>query len=191
MSAQRSKSKIMEEISMRAEIAVLMSAAPVMRICPKCQWRGPDSDCVHPKHWPLDKLCPECYEVTEVIEVFPARIQRVRHIKGWRMKEVSLALNGLPAKYVGRRTAFGNDYEVRPIGNGFYIVRNDKTGYQSLFTGMTLADAHAHAVEMYEQIQLPRIPAEKIAELRGYNLACYCDLSFPCHCDPLLRVANK
>ncbi len=37
----------------------------------------------------------------------PVRIQRKR-VKGYRMQEVSLALNGLPAVYVGRPTVFGN-----------------------------------------------------------------------------------
>ena len=40
------------------------------RICcnNKCNWVGKDKETVHPKHWPNDKLCPKCYEVTEIYE---------------------------------------------------------------------------------------------------------------------------
>lgn len=30
-----------------------------------CNWRGPVSEAVHPKHEPGKWLCPECHEVTE------------------------------------------------------------------------------------------------------------------------------
>jgi hypothetical protein len=32
-----------------------------------CGWRGKTENTCHPKHNPEDKLCPECYEVTELI----------------------------------------------------------------------------------------------------------------------------
>lgn len=43
--------------------------ARLKRICcnPNCGWTGDESECVYPKHWPEDRLCPECYEVTEEI----------------------------------------------------------------------------------------------------------------------------
>lgn len=30
-----------------------------------CDWTGPESECVHPKHSPSDRLCHECHETTE------------------------------------------------------------------------------------------------------------------------------
>lgn len=44
-----------------------------LRVCcnPDCQWTGDESECVHPKHWPDDRLCPECHEVTEEVEELP------------------------------------------------------------------------------------------------------------------------
>ncbi len=32
---------------------------------------------------------------------------------------------------------------------------------------------------------------DRIGELRGKNLACFCPLDRPCHADVLLRIANK
>jgi hypothetical protein len=37
----------------------------------------------------------------------------------------------------------------------------------------------------------PLIPPDQIAELRGKNLACYCDLRKVCHADVLLAMANE
>jgi hypothetical protein len=34
---------------------------------PECQWTGKIEDCVHPKHSPNDLLCPECYEVVQIL----------------------------------------------------------------------------------------------------------------------------
>lgn len=42
-----------------------------LRICcnPDCGWTGPAAECVHPHHWPEDRLCPKCNEVTEALEL--------------------------------------------------------------------------------------------------------------------------
>jgi hypothetical protein len=37
----------------------------------------------------------------------------------------------------------------------------------------------------------PILYAERIALIRGRNLACWCGLSSPCHADVWLEVANK
>jgi hypothetical protein len=55
------------------------------------------------------------------------------------------------------------------------------------------------AVNLFEQGLLERritdkygVPMiDRIGELRGWNLACFCPLDRPCHVDPLLRLANK
>ena len=187
-----------------------MSAVPVMRICPKCQWRGPDDNCVHPKHWLLDKLCPECYEVTEVIEVFPARIQRIRHIKGWRLQDVSHALNGLPAVYVGRPTIWGNPFSIR---ESLY-----KNHWSVVFEGKSISaefatrhDAQIEAVRLFEKwfsVEIAEMGTElhdfrnkygwdgftlacAVNILRGKNLSCFCCLDEVCHADVLLKAANN
>jgi hypothetical protein len=35
------------------------------RHCISCNWRGQAFETVHPKHWPNDRLCPNCNDVTE------------------------------------------------------------------------------------------------------------------------------
>jgi hypothetical protein len=41
------------------------SVASAMRSCNACTWKGPATDCVHPKHDPSTLLCPECHETTD------------------------------------------------------------------------------------------------------------------------------
>jgi len=38
----------------------------ILRSCNACDWTGPESDCVHPKHVPEMVLCPLCHETTDV-----------------------------------------------------------------------------------------------------------------------------
>lgn len=56
------------------------------RVCisDKCNWVGDESDCVHPKHWPDDRLCPECYEKTELEEneLTPKKFKSRAYING-------------------------------------------------------------------------------------------------------------
>lgn len=42
---------------------------PRTRICcnADCGWTGPGTECVHPHHWPDDRLCPRCNETTELL----------------------------------------------------------------------------------------------------------------------------
>jgi hypothetical protein len=39
----------------------------------ECNWTGPLSDTVHPKHDPNHLLCPECYEVVEELDATEAQ----------------------------------------------------------------------------------------------------------------------
>ncbi len=115
----------------------------------------------------------------------PVRFQRVRHIKGWNMQATSRAINGLPGRYVGRGTRFGNQYRVVEIAPWGYYVYNELTEYQ--FGPVSKAEAHKNAVEMFEEQQLPGMD---VAELRGFNLCCFCGDDEPCHADALLKKAN-
>jgi hypothetical protein len=42
-----------------------------------------------------------------------------------------------------------------------------------------------------EMMQRPELRVQARAELRGYNLACFCPLDKPCHADLLLEIANQ
>lgn len=103
----------------------------------------------------------------------PQRIQLSRR-KGFRLQDVSRALNGLDAVKCARPANWGNPFKV----------------------GEDAKDA-AEAVRMHtehverQRKHAPKAFARAIQELRGKNLACYCALGAPCHVDTLLRIANE
>jgi hypothetical protein len=98
----------------------------------------------------------------------PKRIQRQR-TKGWRMPP--------NAVYVGRPSPWGNPYS---IGED-WIIDPDQPP-------MTREDT----VELFRThvaMTTSRHP-DFLAPLVGRDLACWCDLSVPCHADVLLELAN-
>jgi hypothetical protein len=101
-------------------------------------------------------------------EMKPERIQ-LRRSKGWRLQEVSRALNGLPAVNVARPSKWGNPYRIKRTAAACVAkfrqwIANNPWNYP--FHG------------------------EIRRELRGKNLACYCELDAACHADVLLEIAN-
>lgn len=63
-------------------------------------------------------------------------------------------------------------------------------GYQD--ATYTKIETAAQAVEMHRLYLKNNPPSEaELSELRGKNLACFCKLGQPCHCDALLELANK
>lgn len=107
----------------------------------------------------------------------PRRIQRKR-TKGWRMPE--------GAVYVGRPSKWGNPYHVR---SSRYVV-DTRWGYEHYCAE---GEAQGVAVRLFrEDWVLAREPFDSLdlAELRGRDLVCWCDLFSPCHADVLLELAN-
>ena len=96
------------------------------------------------------------------------RIQR-RRTKGFSLQTASQAINGLPAKYVGRPGKYGNPHKIGTEG---------------------VPDAAA-AKRCYAQDVLRRFTIEDIEALAGFNLACWCPLDKPCHADVLLALVNN
>jgi len=98
----------------------------------------------------------------------PVRIQR-RRVKGWRMPANTLC--------VTRPGVFGN-----PFGGD----RNEAVrAYRAWLKGEPTGHLYAALDKGHRDEVLRRLP-----ELRGKNLACFCDFSGPCHADVLLEVAN-
>lgn len=102
----------------------------------------------------------------------PKRIQR-RRSAGWRMPA--------GAVYVGRPTVWGNPWTVAGAR-------------EAGFTGDDRALA-ALCVACFRRALRLRLPAvapalERIDELRGRDLACWCPLDAPCHADVLIEAAN-
>jgi len=97
----------------------------------------------------------------------PQRIQLSRK-RGFNLQKFSRKLNGLPAVNCARPSRWGNPFCVA-LSNGI--------------------DAET-AVHLFERANNP--PHARIREdLRGKNLACWCAVGQPCHCDVLLELANS
>ena len=111
----------------------------------------------------------------------PVRIQ-MKRIKGFRLQTVSMAINGLPAMYVGRPGPFGNPYKIgrNPDVSGTPTLTAEQAVYEFRYFWPAIAfqrqiDAH---------------------DLQGKNLACWCPLFVNgeyciCHDDVLISIANN
>lgn len=75
------------------------------------------------------------------------------------------------------------------FGNPFYVAPSPDEGNKKDPFWRKTAQA---AVEEFERLVIHdrRLRELIVAELRGFNLACYCESSVPCHADVLLRIAN-
>ena len=106
----------------------------------------------------------------------PVRIQLSRR-KGFRLQELSRAINGLECVKVDRATKWGSPFVVGaniPFLPGRKV--QDRRHSFSLYVG-------------FAPLQERLVEAAK-AELRGKNLACWCD-DDRCHAEVLLRIANE
>jgi hypothetical protein len=127
--------------------------------------------------------------------VTPERIQ-LRRIKGWWLKEGAVV--------VSRPTKWGNPFAV--------LARVAETEHQVWLTDLALglhhgmrawpsAEISVHTVkDQAEAVRLFRkwitfendyFTPERLAELRGLDLACWCPIGSPCHADVLLELANS
>lgn len=105
----------------------------------------------------------------------PKRIQLSRK-KGWRKPEGAVV--------VARPTKWGNPYKVGETYGGFSC----NTAADAVWAfGMDIRWNDENSDRMTES----QLTAEKIAELRGKDLACWCPLDGPCHADVLLKIANR
>ena len=122
----------------------------------------------------------------------PDRIQ-LRRTKGFDLQALSLATNGLPAVKVARPGPFSNPFTIAGAAEVF-DVRKESAHVRAVKWFEEWLDApdelfgHGYVYEgMKERCDelLRRLP-----ELRGKNLACFCDAKYACHVDSLLVRAN-
>lgn len=123
----------------------------------------------------------------------PKRIQ-LRRTKGWRKPEGAVV--------VARPTRWGNPFyagdratvSAHQWGEAGHFDLDGPVGFS---LGLKLTPEIV--VDLYRQCLVgnladadPRYDELRSAleELRGCDLACWCDLSSPCHADVLLEVAN-
>lgn len=111
----------------------------------------------------------------------PVRL-RLSRAKGFNLQEHSRATNGLEAVKVDRSTKWGNPFKV---------------GRPCAFTGGRPVQDLRHSARLYQAIAPNNEALVKAAqnELRGKNLACWCEISqydkWLCHADVLLEIANR
>ncbi|MFF9549351.1 MULTISPECIES: DUF4326 domain-containing protein [Bacteria] len=126
----------------------------------------------------------------------PVRM-RLSRAPGADLQAASRRLNGLPAVVVSRPSIYGNPFSVASARDYLANVKD---------AGLHTRDETAHviAVRWFEEWMAGRLAGEtpkrppgpeRIAVLRGKNLACWCALPAPgqpdhCHAAVLLRLAN-
>lgn len=118
------------------------------------------------------------------------RIQRKR-VKGWRIPENTV--------YVGRGSKWGNPFRIikrSVIGGSTNSIQNE---YDTNYVNFDHPDdAIAESIRRFTQYVKDLIASGKldIKELKGKNLACWCEITkkglyVPCHADILLALANN
>jgi hypothetical protein len=121
----------------------------------------------------------------------PLRIQRHR-FAGWRMPE--------GAVYVGRPTFFGNPWsETAARASELFVVeRIPEVLVENYRSWLDHGDrdyrgknGDLEPFEVYIALhERRRKLLERLPELRGKQLACWCSLDRPCHADVLCELAN-
>ncbi|MGC4033658.1 MAG: DUF4326 domain-containing protein [Tepidisphaeraceae bacterium] len=119
----------------------------------------------------------------------PQRIQ-LKRTEGFNLQAVSMAMNGLPAVKCARPGKWGN-----PIKAGMSCWEAGEAIAEKFGARVDVQDSpHSAAIA----VKLYRWCLENVADsgfdtddLRGKNLACFCPLDKPCHCDVLLELANR
>lgn len=107
----------------------------------------------------------------------PKRIQR-RRSKGWRMPA--------GAVYVGRPTIWGNPFDdaisfQRWLSRGEIAVSSLRDRHWFPWT----PESNKRLAAVRNRI------LERLVDLRGKNLVCWCGLDCDCHADVLLELANR
>lgn len=100
----------------------------------------------------------------------PRRVQ-MRRSAGWRKPHGVI--------YVGRPTPWGNPFRVGGRAHGALDPATAVAHYRE-----ALLAGELHAKDGTALI-------DALPQLRGKDLACWCDLDKPCHADVLLELANS
>jgi hypothetical protein len=120
----------------------------------------------------------------------PVRLTLSRK-KGFNLQTLSRATNALEAAKVARPSIFGNPFTIASAVDfqaGFGKPTNGETPREMAvrwFREWLAGDTSLHPYN-----KLPPTRAFIVSELRGKNLACYCQPHQSCHADILLEIAN-
>ena len=88
------------------------------------------------------------------------------------------------AVVVARPSIWGNPFRVSEAIEAGYPPASVVSAFEDWLTG----DPWACGIDRYESRRA--VILDRIGELRGKDLACWCPLDQPCHADVLLRLAN-
>lgn len=111
----------------------------------------------------------------------PVRLQLSRR-KGFDLRAISVATNGLPAVNVARPSKWGNPYKVEKAFESEGIRLPEVTAETAV---ALFRERWERALGQWQSTR------ETIEQLRGKNLACWCKPGAPCHADVLLDLANR
>jgi Domain of unknown function (DUF4326) len=106
----------------------------------------------------------------------PKRIQ-LRRTKGWRMPPNTVK--------VDRTTKWGNPHRVVPLDP----ILDPVTAQLDAWHTCTTPEAAVNAFRRHLKTNRALVRQAR-KELRGKNVACWCELGAPCHGDIWLEVAN-
>jgi hypothetical protein len=115
----------------------------------------------------------------------PQRMQ-VSRKAGFDLQKTSRAINGLPAKLVTRPGRWGNPFSIDDVAERYKL---DRIAAQARAVAMA-GDWLRGKLDKTLSPHPPPSREEIRAELRGYNLACWCKPGSPCHGDVLIELAN-
>ncbi|MCZ2129514.1 MAG: DUF4326 domain-containing protein [Bacteroidia bacterium] len=104
------------------------------------------------------------------------RVQRKR-TKGYRIPENT--------KYVGRPTKWGNPFRVEDLGAEESVKR-----YKECILNNAMCYYYIDEIEASIQFDRFKWMSENLEQLRGFDLACFCSLSVPCHADALIELLS-
>ncbi len=135
----------------------------------------------------------------------PQRIQ-MKRTKGFNLQEYSKSINGLECVVVSRPTMWGNPFKL--IGDMVFVDAGHRRKILDKWVLYYQGGGHTNdgVVNLYkkgimgnpmwyeENPELKKrfnIMIERVEDLRGKNLACWCAPGVYCHADELLYFANK
>lgn len=127
----------------------------------------------------------------------PVRLQLSRE-KGFRLQEMSLATNGLPAINVARPSKWGNPFTTATAIDAEFATKESAPAFVVECFLDWLRPAFGSGRDWWQGPESDRRRKaiwSGIGELRGKNLACWCPLPMPgeadiCHARVLLETAN-
>jgi hypothetical protein len=107
----------------------------------------------------------------------PERIQ-LKRSKGWQMPPDTVK--------VTRPGPWGNQFIVSPKARP-----GARSGCEYICVPTVEDAVSCYRLWLEEQLAAHECVRNAVAELRGKNLACWCQIGAPCHADVLLEICNK